>query len=192
MKTAVRVEAAVTIGSLAKGTSRHIELIITAGTIALLLSVIEESDPSLIDACLCCLRTLAQHDTKIRNIKYTLSQLEKLLSFAGPAENMLRQSCVASILIAACRGAQEQNDLCTVHAPSVLASLVCVEHLAVRIPTLTCIAAMSFNNKAAAMEIANTSYKDIKIPYVLVELVSRDKPIEMQLEAAKCLTNIHR
>lgn len=188
----LRLESAVTIGSLAKGTEEHVELLINYGTIPALLEIIDEDDPLLTDACLCCLRTLSHQDIGTYRTVYSSRQIHKLLSLAEPNENIVRQSCVASILSAICIGAPEQNALNTAGAPQVLAALLGVPHAAVRIPTLTCFAAMAFENRAVADSIADTSYKDVKVPDILVRLMSRDKPIDMQLEAARCLTNMHR
>lgn len=192
MTNAVRLEAAVTIGSLAKGTDEHIDLLINSGTVQILLDVLEENDRRLVDACLSCLRTLTQHSAASFNIVYTQRQLQKLLSYAGPRESLLRQSCVSSILSTACKGTAEQNALCAAGAPQVLAPLLAVQLAAVRIPVVTCLANMSYENRIVAQEIANTTYRDIKVLYIIVFLVSRDKPVEMQLEAARCLTNLHR
>lgn len=187
----VRTEAAVTLGSLAKGTEDHIELLLKSGAIQLLLDLLEEQNDKLVDACLCCLRTLVQHDTTSMN-KYTLKRLQKLLSFAGPKEGTLRQECVAIILAAACKTPTEQNNLCTAGAPSILAALLTVPNNSVRIPVLTCLAAMSYNNPTVAYEIVNTEYNEMNVPKLLSTLVCRYRPIEMQLEAARCLTNLHR
>lgn len=200
MKTAVRVEAAVTIGSLAKGTDDHIELLLNSGVLQILLDVLEENEPQLIDACLCCLRTLSQSQQQqqqqdsqqVNANKYSIKSLQKLLSFAGPKESLQRQSCVASILSSACKTSVEQNALCSAGAPNVLALLLVIENCSVRIPVITCIASMCWNNQSVAAEIVNTPCKDQKIPGYLALLISRDRPIDMQLEAARCLTNLHR
>ncbi|CAH1991535.1 unnamed protein product [Acanthoscelides obtectus] len=191
MKSEVRIEAAVTIGSLAKGTEDHIELLINSGITQVLLELLDESEARLIDSCLCCLRTLS-HNSKITETNYTPQHLTKLLAYAGARESLQRQSCVASILSAICKGTSEQNALCSVGAPAVLAALLSVQNYSVRIPVVTCLATMCFNNSAVALEIVHTSCKDIKVPNYLATLISRDRPIEMQLEAAKCLTNLHR
>lgn len=190
-KAAVRIEAAVTIGSLAKGKEEHVELLINSGIVQVLLDVLEETEPKLIDACLCCLRTLSQYSSNSDN-KYSVKHLQKLLSFAGSRESLQRQSCVASILSSACKTSIEQNALCSVGAPTVLASLLSVQNYSVRIPVVTCLATMCYNNPAVASEIISALCKDIKIPNCLATLISRDRPIEMQLEAARCLTNLHR
>lgn len=192
MKNEVRLEAIVTIGSLAKGTEEHVELLISRGTITNLLNILDEDDQNLIDACLCGLRTLCQQNYRSINTTFSAEQLERLLTLAGQKESVLRQSCVASILSSACKTVSEQNALCAVGAAHVLASLLIVQHSAVLIPVLTCLATMSYENKTVATEIYNTSCNDIKVPSILVLLVCRDKPVEMQLEAARCLTNMYR
>lgn len=189
----VRVEAAVTLGSLAKGKDEHVELLLNSGAIYLLLDILDEDEPKLIDACLGCLRTLAQQDPTIGPAdKYTVKKFKKLLAFAGNNENTQRQACVASILGAACKTISDQNNLCKVGAHFVLASLLSVRSTYVRIPALSCLASMCFNNHAVAIEIACTECKDDKVPNYLATLTCRYRPSEMQLEAARCLTNLHR
>ncbi|KAF5272519.1 hypothetical protein FQR65_LT17361 [Abscondita terminalis] len=63
-------------------------------------------------------------------------------------------------------------------AAQVLTNLLGICSTAVRIPTLTCLAAMCFENRAVAGEIVNTTFKDSKITNVLGRLLCRDKPIE--------------
>lgn len=166
VKVAVRTEAAVTIGSLAKGTEEHVELLINSGIVQILLDILEENDTKLIDACLCCLRTLSQN-SNTTDTKYTIKNLQKILNFAGPRESLQRQSCVASILSSACKTSVEQNSLCSLGAPAVLLSLLTVPNFSVRIPVITCLAAMCYSNSAVALEINNSSYKDKKIKVCL-------------------------
>lgn len=188
----VRLEACVTIGSLAKGTENHIELLISCGTIGVLLNLLEESDPRLVDSALCCLRTLSSQDSGSLSTNYNLKHLQRLLILAGPNESLIRQSCVANILSTVCKSNPEQNTLQSVGAISVLSSLLSVDNAAVRVPVLSCIATLCFENKEISKEFCNASCNQVKVPTLLVFLVSRDKPIEMQLGAAQCLTNMHR
>lgn len=122
---------------------------------------------------------------------------------ASPTESLQRQSCVATILTSSCKTMAEQNNLCQIGGPLVLgklfvnnflvtlnvaqflASLLSVDHPSVRIPVAMCLASMCFNNPNVAKEIVNTSYRDVKIIGYLSMMISRDKPIEMQLEAAR-------
>jgi len=60
-----------------------------------------------------------------------------------------------------------------------------VDHPSVRIPVATCLTVMCFNNANVAEEVVHTSYKDTKIIGYLSMMISRGKPVEMQLEAAR-------
>lgn len=82
MKNCVRLEAVVTLGSLAKGTEDHIKVLTECGTIPLLLEVLDENDPRLVEACLCCLRTLSQQSFASLSSLCSQKQLLKLLSLA--------------------------------------------------------------------------------------------------------------
>lgn len=108
VNTTLRLESAITIGSLAKGTKDHAELLIKCGTIPMMLDLIEEGDANLIDAALCCLRTLAHKDSGNGRTVYTQNQVQRLLSYAEPNEMLMRQSCVASILSDFCKRNAEQ------------------------------------------------------------------------------------
>ncbi|XP_076263995.1 armadillo repeat-containing protein 8-like isoform X2 [Rhynchophorus ferrugineus] len=192
MKNSVRVEAVITLGSLSKGTSDHVELLINSGVVQSLLELLDEDDPQLIDVCLCCLRTLSSQEHHPINRKFSEKNIQKLLSFVGPKESVLRQTCIPTILNASCKTINEQNMLCNVGTPSILASLLSLGQPSIGTPVCVCLASMCFNNPNVAKEIVNTAYKDIKIPIYLSSLVSREKPTELQLEAARCLTNLHR
>ncbi|XP_056648936.1 armadillo repeat-containing protein 8-like isoform X1 [Diorhabda sublineata] len=191
INTNVRIEAAVTIGSLAKGKEEHVELLINSGTSQIILDVLEENDQRLIDPCLCCLRTLSQHPSS-SNVKYDVKSLRKLLSFAHPKDSLQRQSCVANILTSACRGPQEQTILSTIGAPAALTTLLSVQNYSVTIPIVTCLATMCLNHPVVAAVLVDTTCKGIKLPDYLGILISRDRPIDMQLGAARCLTNLYR
>lgn len=82
MKNCVRLEAVVTLGSLAKGTDDHIKVLTECGTIPLLLELLEENDLRLVEACLCCLRTLCQQSFASLSSLCSQKQLLKLLSLA--------------------------------------------------------------------------------------------------------------
>nr|XP_023018870.1 armadillo repeat-containing protein 8-like isoform X1 [Leptinotarsa decemlineata] len=190
-KIEVRIEATVTIGSLAKGTADHVELLLHSGTSQILLDILEETEPRLIDAALCCLRSLSQH-SNLSDVKYTIRNIQKLLTFASPKESLQRQSCVASILTSACKTAVDQNIVCSVGAPAVLGALLDVSNNSLRISVVTCLAAMCLNNPLAANEIKNTTHNQKIIPHHLIIFMSREYPIDVQLSASKCMTNLHR
>lgn len=179
-KSSVRLEAVVTLGSLAKGTEDHIKLLIECGTIPLLLEVLEESDSRIVEAALCGLRTFSQQGFDSLSSFTNQKQLTKLLSlackhcsyfffvltanlklfnkFVASENSIVCQACVANVLGASCRTIEEQNALCTSGAPQILASLLTSPYVQVQIPALNCLANMCFENHMVALEVANTRY----------------------------------
>ncbi|KAH1004327.1 hypothetical protein HUJ04_004100 [Dendroctonus ponderosae] len=192
MKSCVRIEAALTIGSLAKGTDEHVELLINSGIVQTVLEALDEFDPMLVDACICCLRTLASQEHYSIHSKFSVKDMQKLLSLTSPIASLQRRSCIATILTSACKTVTEQNNLCFIGGPAALGFLLSLDTPSIRIPVATCLASMCLNNPHVAKEIVNTSYRDVKIVDYLSLMICRDKPVEMQLEAARCLTNLHR
>ena len=193
VKTEVRYEAAITIGSLAKGKDDHVKKLLNCDPepISVLLTVLEEDDDRLNDACLSCLKTFAQNNKSL-DIPYTAKHFQKLLSFIGPTESLIRQSRITNILSHACKSFEEQNILSYLGAAQIFPVLLGVHNTAIRIHTLACMAAFCYKNPMIAHELVETTYRCIQVPKLLSPLVSRDKPVEMQLEAARCLTNLYR
>ncbi|XP_022910003.1 armadillo repeat-containing protein 8-like isoform X2 [Onthophagus taurus] len=194
MKVEIRYEALIILGSLAKGTPSQVEVLLKFGTGPILLGILEESHNRLIDPSLRLLRTLSQYGDPSFSSNYSTKQLEKLLSYMNEDSSLLRQSCVATILSTACRCMMEQNSLCSVGAPQILASVLAIPNTEIRVAVLKCLSAMCFENRTVASEVAGATsrYGSVQVLNLLTSLVSRDKPVEMQLEAAKCLTNIYR
>ncbi|GLV43849.1 hypothetical protein CBL_11571 [Carabus blaptoides fortunei] len=191
-KSTIRLEAVVTLGSLAKGTEEHIKVLIECGTVPLLLEVLEENDSRIVEAALCCLRTFSQQGFDSLSSLCTQKQLSKLLSLASSEQTVVCQACVANVLGASCRTTEEQTTLCTSGASQILATLLTSPYIQVQIPALNCLANMCFENHVVAMEIVNTTCNGASVPDLLVWLMSRDRPIEMQLAAARCVTYLHR
>lgn len=111
----IRLESAVTLGSLAKGTDQHVLALIDLGVIPFLLGVMLtvpipevpiEGKPSIADqlheACLRCLRTIFQHAAApVHAIYRDPAVIPRLLALAG--RSITCQVCVATILTTACK-----------------------------------------------------------------------------------------
>lgn len=111
----IRLEAAVTLGSLAKGTDQHVVALIDLGVVPLILQVLMTTplvDPItdgktrindlLIEACLRCLRTVFQHSSApVHTIYQNPSLVPRLLSLAS--RSVTSQICIATILTTACK-----------------------------------------------------------------------------------------
>lgn len=109
----VRLESAVTLGSLAKGTDQHVLALIDLGVVPLILQVLVSIEPAekrdggkipdlLVEACLRCLRTIFQHSVApVQTIYQDPVLVSRLLSLASCS--ITCQVCVATILTTACK-----------------------------------------------------------------------------------------
>lgn len=109
----VRLESAVTLGSLAKGSDQQVRTLIELGVVPPLLQVLlastdtsieddPESQSPLVEACLRCLRTVFHHTTApVHAIYQDPGLVPRLLTLA--AKSVTNQVCVATILRAACK-----------------------------------------------------------------------------------------
>lgn len=86
----------------------------------------------------------------------------------------------------------EQNVLFANGAVQALAALLDSPHDKVRMPVLRCLGNLCFQNQEISLAVAKTSHQGKSIPDMLINLMGRDKPTEMQLAAARCVTYIHR
>lgn len=108
----VRLESAVTLGSLAKGTDQHVLALIDLGVVPMVLQVLlsiqqpaaggfEKTTSLLIEACLRCLRTIFQHSVvPVRAIYQDPLMVSHLLELGNCS--ITCQVCVATILTTAC------------------------------------------------------------------------------------------
>ena len=66
----------------------------------------------------------------------------------------------------------------------------------VQLPALRFLAVLCYQNEGVASTVGATQHEDPltgeqrPLPQILVELLRRDQPIEIQLTLAKCLTNL--
>lgn len=112
----IRLESAVTLGSLAKGTDQHVLALIDLGVVPLLLQVLlsisipdaegKDKIPEILnEACLRCLRTVFQHSAApVHTIYQDSALVPRLLSLAS--RSVTCQICVATILTTACKVSQ--------------------------------------------------------------------------------------
>ncbi|XP_040860351.1 armadillo repeat-containing protein 8 isoform X6 [Ochotona curzoniae] len=62
----------------------------------------------------------------------------------------------------------------------------------VRMQALKCFSVLAFENPQVSMTLVNVLVDGELLPQIFVKMLQRDKPIEMQLTAAKCLTYMCR
>lgn len=191
MPTQIKVEATVTLGSLAKGTEDHIKALVDLGVVPVLIAGLGSDEAKLIEACLRCLRTIFEFPCAPVGLICQDENLPLRLLSLIP-HSVSNQVCVATILAAGCKTADNQNLLCRQEAVPALAALLCSPHYKVQMPSLRCLANMCFQNQKVSAIVATSSFGGKSVPDLLVGLMARDKPSEMQMAAARCITYMHR
>ncbi|KAH0948378.1 hypothetical protein HN011_012059 [Eciton burchellii] len=204
----IRLESAVTLGSLAKGTDQHVLALIDLGVVPLLLQVLltatipevaADNKMRVLDllneACLRCLRTVFQHATApIHSIYQDPALVPRLLSLAS--RSVTCQICVATILTTACKTTDEQNALSKGGAVETLAMQLDSPLADVQLPALACLANMCYQNHMVSLMVASASTSTAMngrlVPVALGQLMGREKSSLIQLEAARCIAYMHR
>ncbi|EZA48445.1 Armadillo repeat-containing protein [Ooceraea biroi] len=204
----IRLESAVTLGSLAKGTDQHVLALIDLGVVPLLLQVLLTAPTPeapadgkmrvldlLNEACLRCLRTVFQHATApILSIFQDPALVPRLLSLTS--RSVTCQICVATILTTACKTTDEQNALSKGGAVETLAMQLDSPLPDVQLPALACLANMCYQNHAVSVMVASASTSSAMngrlVPVALGQLMGRERSSLIQLEAARCIAYMHR
>ncbi|KAG8177148.1 hypothetical protein JTE90_020023 [Oedothorax gibbosus] len=98
------VEAAVTLGSLARGTDKHVEELIQSGLISTVLRGLASPNQRLREACLRCLRTVMSRSDSPIEVLYDDPSLIPHLVRMAESNSAATQECVMTMFAAACQG----------------------------------------------------------------------------------------
>ncbi|XP_035221670.1 armadillo repeat-containing protein 8-like isoform X3 [Stegodyphus dumicola] len=186
------VETAVTLGSLAKGTDKHVEELVQAGLISVVLRGLASPHTKLMEACLRCLRTVMSRKDAPIDVLYGDPSLIPHLVRMAKQQSPTVQECVMTMLYCGCQTAEHQDILCENGVLELLSPLLCFSVYRVQIPSLRCLAQMCYQNEKVSELAATSSFGGQSVPDILISLMSRDKTTEMQLAAAKCMTYMFR
>lgn len=185
------VESVVLLGSLARGSAENVQALLNAQSLKVFFKGICHSDPRVVEASVRSLRTLYSSTltpcAPIFNDSSIVPQLVELLS-----SSFSNAECAASILSKCCQGPEHQALLCNMGAVNALMPLLVCDIPRIQLPALQCYAAMSFQNGAVSLAMKSATHQGEGLIQVFTKLLSRDRPDEIQLGAAKCLTNMHR
>ncbi|XP_048772840.1 armadillo repeat-containing protein 8-like isoform X4 [Ostrea edulis] len=187
----LRTESAIVLGSLAKGTSENISCLVDSGCVAVLLKGLSSNNVKFIEACLRCLRTIfLSENSPLDQIYEDVTVVPHLINILS--KSFCTQECITTIFSNCCKTAEHQNALSRNGAIAALAPLLCSSSYKVQMPTLKCFAVLCYENETVSKATATATYNGESIPNLLLRLLSRDKPSEMQMAAAKCLTYLCR
>ncbi|XP_019398389.1 PREDICTED: armadillo repeat-containing protein 8 isoform X7 [Crocodylus porosus] len=205
--TELRTECAVVLGSLAMGTENNVKSLLDCHIIPALLQGLLSPDLKFIEACLRCLRTIFTSPVTPEELLYTGPDHQTILFNHGAVQNiahLLVSTSYKSLLLGRApravrhgdsillRGLQQftHHDYCSnLSSDSGRWSVDCA---LVRMQALKCFSVLAFENPQVSMTLVNVLVDGELLPQIFVKMLQRDKPIEMQLTSAKCLTYMCR
>ncbi|RXG59952.1 Armadillo repeat-containing protein 8 [Armadillidium vulgare] len=187
----LKTEITIVLNSLAKGLPDYAAALVQAGLLPVLWEQLElcggmSSNRVFTQMVLCCLRSVYLQGCAPPPPTWNHKLLTTLIQYGySPPKN---QECVANILASACR----QQQLVDSGGGNLVACMLCSPYSTVQLPALHCLAALCWNNERVSSVIVNIRYGGKAIPDLVVTLMARDRPFEMQLAAAASLTYLHR
>ncbi|XP_070609178.1 armadillo repeat-containing protein 8 isoform X2 [Erythrolamprus reginae] len=209
--TELKTECAVVLGSLAMGTENNVKSLLDCHIIPVLLQGLLSPDLKFIEACLRCLRTIFTSPVTPEELLYSdatvIPHLMALLS-----RSRYTQEYICQIFSHCCKlrhwhscgfksspqpllcanGPDHQTVLFNHGAVQNIAHLLTSVSYKVRMQALKCFAVLAFENPQISMTLVNVLVNGELLPQIFVKMLQRDKPIEMQLTSAKCLTYMCR
>ncbi|XP_035267076.1 armadillo repeat-containing protein 8 isoform X2 [Anguilla anguilla] len=187
----LRTECAVVLGSLAMGTENNIKSLVDCHIIPALLQGLLCPDLTFIEACLRCLRTVFISPVTPVQLLYTdptvIPHLMSLLS-----RSQRTQEYITQIFSHCCKTPEHQTVLYSHAAIQNIAPLLISPSYKVRMQALKCFSVLAYENTQVSMTLVNVLVDGEQLSQVFVRMMQRDRPIEMQLTAAKCLTYMCR
>ncbi|XP_072274729.1 armadillo repeat-containing protein 8 isoform X1 [Pyxicephalus adspersus] len=189
--TELKTECAVVLGSLSMGTENNVKSLLDCHIIPALLQGLLSADIRFIEACLRCLRTIFTSPVTPVELLYTdatvIPHLMMLLS-----RSLYCQEYICQIFAHCCKAPDHQTILFNHGVVQNIAHLLTSVSYKVRMQALKCFSVLAFDNPQVSMTLVNVLVDGELLPQIFVKMLQRDKPIEMQLTAAKCLTYMCR
>jgi len=191
--TDLKVAVAYTLGSIAKGSSHHMKVLLGCDITAVLLNcVVTSREPRYVEACLCCLRTLFSHDDAPVEVLYADPAIIPHLLALMPLSTS-NQISVASILMNSCKVHEHQTALASQGAVNALHLLLLSPLPDVQLPALQCLAFLVYGNSTVASLVVESTLEDGQtLVESVVALMERNRKAEMQLHAARVICYLNR
>ncbi|XP_045560771.1 armadillo repeat-containing protein 8 [Salmo salar] len=187
----LRTECAVVLGSLAMGTENNIKSLVDCHIIPALLQGLVCPDLIFIEACLRCLRTVFISPVTPVQLLYTdptvIPHLMSLMSRSPRTQDYITQ-----VFSHCCQSPEHQTVLFNHGVIQNIAPMLISPSYKVRMQALKCFSVLAYENTQVSMTLVNVLVDGDLLSQVFVRMMQRDRPIEMQLTAAKCLTYMCR
>ncbi|CAB1347013.1 unnamed protein product [Coregonus sp. 'balchen'] len=187
----LRTECAVVLGSLAMGTENNIKSLVDCHIIPALLQGLVCPDLIFIEACLRCLRTVFISPVTPVQLLYTdPTVIPHLMSLMSRSQRT--QEYITQIFSHCCKTPEHQTVLFNHGAIQNIAPMLISPSYKVRMQALKCFSVLAYENTQVSTTLVNVLVDGELLSQVFVRMMQRDRPIEMQLTAAKCLTYMCR
>ncbi|KAL8588913.1 hypothetical protein ACOMHN_012951 [Nucella lapillus] len=188
----LRTEAAILLGSLAFGTDTHIQQLVLAGVVPVLLNGLSNPNLNYLEACLRCLRTIFLASCPpVELIYQDPVVIQLMLSIIH--QTTCTKETISNILANSCMRKEHQDMLLHMGAIPALSPLLSKGTMyKIQMPILKFFAALCYQNTAACNEVLKASVGNQRVVEMIRNLQSRDMTSEMQMAAAKCLTYLYR
>ncbi|XP_032879441.1 armadillo repeat-containing protein 8 [Amblyraja radiata] len=187
----LKTECAVVLGSLAMGTENNVKSLLDCHIIPALLQGLLLPDLKFIEACLRCLRTILTSPVTPVEVLYTDSTVvPHLMSLLSRSRYI--QEYICQIFSHCCKTPEHQAVLFNHGAVQNIAHLLTSPSYKVQMQALKCFSVLAYENPQVSLTLVNVLVDGELLPQVFVKMMQRDKPIEMQLTSAKCLTYMCR
>ncbi|CAL1582590.1 unnamed protein product [Knipowitschia caucasica] len=187
----LRTECAIVLGSLAMGTENNIKSLVDCHIIPALLQGLLCPDLIFIEACLRCLRTVFISPVTPVQLLYTdPTVIPHLMSLLSRSERT--QEYITQIFSHCCKTPEHQTVLFNHGAIQNIAPLLISPSYKIRMQALKCFSVLAYENTQVSLTLVNVLVDGEVLSQVFVKMMQRDRPIEMQLTSAKCLTYMCR
>jgi len=208
ISTRIKTDVVYILGSITNGSEANLKSLNDADVVAILLNGLVSQDESLVQASLCCLRSLLQsrdlrqedqdgHRHPVQN-----GQTCQLI-FSDPTlvprlihlleKDATHQIAVCDILTCCCRAPEQQNLLVTSGVLQSLSHVLSSPTSSVQLAALQCLAEVVSGNETVAGAVLNCTGREGKqLISQVVHYTGREYPGTTQLAAARVLTSLYR
>jgi hypothetical protein len=150
---------------------------------------------AFIEGCLRCLRTIFLSTVAPVEVIYQDDAIIRQLVYVMPL-TPITQECVANIFARSCKTMTHQVALWHHGVVRQLGSMLTSDRPQVQLPALRFISVLCYQNEGVAATVSATFHENPEtkeqqsLVQLLIQMLTRDKPIELQLAVAKCLTHL--
>lgn len=188
----LKVQAAIVLGSLAKGVDANIKQLLDHRVLETLCNLLSTNDLQLYEAVIRCLRTIITSTERTTELLYInpTAIIPKLL------ENINRssctQECTCEILAHSCIAQDHKSLLLSLDIINLLGNLLVSPIRRVKVKALDTLSVLCYKNKDACNQCVRSKIKDKPLMEIVIRLLNESQPTDVQLRAAKCLTFMFR